>query len=565
MWEWIVNLGRVDLLSKDMNELCSYIVCAEHFEMHYFLNEQRRKLVHNAVPTIFNHYSHDGDVPLILETLNRIQNEAAALDGCDEHIQEPAQCSQKFPEETKSLAVNSQRGATKSYKCQLCNEIFLSAHELFSHELKNHEHVGTSQTNQIKKPSLQMRGQCEEIFSSKNGVYQTEIHDRNPRAEALNMRNSHKEQTGICNMGQEQDGNEQAEQKPEEQYRCRLCTEIFSSLSDSLQHEIKHGREVDANTDNVNSKQDTTEEHISVYMCHLCKKIFSSETDVSMHEIRKHGSVTSDQNVYVVSEELFTSGSDSQDHNKEPEFLQQGDDYFESSISKKEEGSASETIKFPERMTSSTSQETPLPYKCHTCGKSFETKCHLFYHDLEVHVGITKPGNVQSTTSNEGGMKRIAKRTLEQKPMKVKVKEKQKVDAPKAKQLTIKKIWKADARDRIIEKIIMKERIIKGKGMKTKVEGEKLHEHIQKNIEVFTGKSPWKEKSDEIGGENKVVVQSGQTQQRTFVIIKKGSQSGEGNQKVSLDVITNYVLSQSQVKQFLMNDGDWYKELCKTI
>jgi hypothetical protein len=72
IWEWIVNLGRVDLLSKDMKELCkSYIVCAEHFEKHYFLNEQRRKLVHNAVPTIFNHYSHDVDVPFILESLNR--------------------------------------------------------------------------------------------------------------------------------------------------------------------------------------------------------------------------------------------------------------------------------------------------------------------------------------------------------------------------------------------------------------------------------------------------------------------------------------------------------------
>jgi hypothetical protein len=72
IWEWIVNLGRVDLLSKDINELCaSYKVCAEHFERHYFMNERRRKLVHNAVPTIFNHYSHDVDVPLILETLDR--------------------------------------------------------------------------------------------------------------------------------------------------------------------------------------------------------------------------------------------------------------------------------------------------------------------------------------------------------------------------------------------------------------------------------------------------------------------------------------------------------------
>jgi hypothetical protein len=55
-----------------MNELWkSYVVCAEHFERHYFTDEQRRKLVYNAVPTIFNHCSHDVDVPLILEALNR--------------------------------------------------------------------------------------------------------------------------------------------------------------------------------------------------------------------------------------------------------------------------------------------------------------------------------------------------------------------------------------------------------------------------------------------------------------------------------------------------------------
>jgi hypothetical protein len=55
-----------------MNELWkSYVVCAEHFERHYFTDVQRRKLVYNAVPTIFNHCSHDADVPLILEAINR--------------------------------------------------------------------------------------------------------------------------------------------------------------------------------------------------------------------------------------------------------------------------------------------------------------------------------------------------------------------------------------------------------------------------------------------------------------------------------------------------------------
>jgi hypothetical protein len=646
----------------------------------------------------------------------RIQNEAAAIDGCDEHKQEPAQCSQKFPEETNSLAVNSQLDATKSYKCQLCNEIFLSVHELFSHELKNHENVGTSQIDRIKKPSLQMYSQCKEVFSSKNDAHQTEILDRNPRTDALNMRNSQKQewnpqteafnmrgkpqkqdgnqqrsisnmgwkqdgnqQTGISNMGQEQDGNQQTgisnmgheqdgnqqtgisnmgqEQdgnqqtaflnmgqkqdenqqtailnmgqkqdgdqetgisnkgwkqdgnqqtgisnmgqkqdgdqteasgtggKLEEQYRCRLGTEIFSSLNNSLQHENKtHDWEVDANTENMNSEQekDTAEECINVYMCHLCKKTFNSETDVLIHEIRKHDSVTSDENAYLVSEESFTSESELQDHNNEPEFLQQDDDHFESNVTGKGEETASETVKLPELMTTE-SEGIPLPYKCPTCDESFETKCRLFYHDLEVHVGITKPGTAQSIkgtqknekgkkTFNEGGMKRIAKYTPdEQQPMKViitekqsnggKVKEKQKLDRSIAKQVTIKKIWKADAGDRIIKKLIMKERIIQGKGMKRKVVSEKRDEHIKKTIEALTGKNLWKETSDEIGGENKVDEYGGQTQTKTFVIVKNGQQSGEGNRKISggcrIDVITNYVLSQSQVKQFLMNDGDW--------
>jgi uncharacterized C2H2 Zn-finger protein len=571
----------------------------------------------------------------------RIQNEATVMDSCDEHIKELVQCSQKFSEGTTSLAINSQLGGTKSYKCQLCNEIFFSAHKLFSHELKKHEHVVTSQTDQNKKPSLQMYGQYEEVLSSKNDAHQTKILHGNPWTEALNTINSQKQewdlqteacnmkgkphkhngslQTGILNMGQKpdrdqemgisnkgrkqdgnqqtdisnmrqkQDGNPQTEvfntgENHKEQYRCRLRTKIFSSLNDSLQHENKtHDWGVEANTEDDNSeKKDTVEEHSSVYLCHLCKNIFNSETDVLIHEIRKHDNVTSDQNAYPVSEESCTSESELQHHNREPELLQQDDGHFESNVSGKGEETASERMKLPELVTTSESEGIPLPYKCPTCDKSFETKCHLFYHDLEVHVGITKPGTAQSikgiqknekkkATSSEGGMKRTAKHTSnEQQPMKViitekqsngeKVKENQKIDKSIAKQTTIK-IWKVVAGDRVTKKLIMKERILHGKGMNMKEESEKLHKHIQKTIEGLTGKIPWKETSDEIGGENKVDEQGGQTQPKTFVIVKNGPQTGEGNQKVSrgcrIDVITNYVLSQSQVKQFLMNDGDW--------
>ncbi|PNF15367.1 hypothetical protein B7P43_G01004 [Cryptotermes secundus] len=196
-WEWIVNLGRVDLLSKDVYELyTSYIVCAEHFERHYFLNERRRKLGYNAVPTIFNHYSHDVDVSFILESLNRIQNKAASVVECQEQIPEPVQCSQQSSKETTSLAASSQCTAPKSYKCQQCNEIFLSVHQLFSHELRDHEHVGISQIGHNKKP-LPKYNQHEKVSSPKNDVHESKTHDTNPRTEACDTNNSQQQEEDL--------------------------------------------------------------------------------------------------------------------------------------------------------------------------------------------------------------------------------------------------------------------------------------------------------------------------------------------------------------------------------
>jgi hypothetical protein len=518
------------------------------------------------------------------------------MDDYDEQTQEPVQCSQASPEETDFVAGNSQPGATKLYECQMCNKTFLNAHQLFSHELRSHEHVGTSQTDQIKKLPLLKYSQCEKVFSSQNDVHQTEIHNRNLWTDASDMRNSQKqERNPQTKVSQKQDGTPQTEAldtagKSGKQYGCKICSEIFSSSNDLMQHEIKtHDWEIEADAEDMNGEQgrDTAEACIGVYMCCLCKETFNSETEVTTHEIMEHDGVTSDQNAYLACEESFISESQEikfeLDHNKESEFLQQDDGSFESNYSVEEEETMTEAQKLPKLMTSSESLPVPSSYKCPTCEEYFETKCHLFYHDLEVHIGVRKSTTVQSnivslkgaqknlkekTTLNEGGMKRIANNMPEeQQPMKMiiteeqstreKDKEKQKVDKFMAKQVTFKKIWKADAGNKTIQKVIMKKRIMQGEGMKMKVESEKLDEYIQKTIEAITGKNPWDETSVERGEENKVNEQGDEMQPKTFVIVKDGSQSGEGKQKIPgrcrIDVVTNYVLSRSQVKQLLMN------------
>jgi hypothetical protein len=72
-WEWIVNMGRTDLLGTGRNKLHRLFICSEHFESHCFKSVlKRRLLTHIAVPTIFNHYSPDDiDVHDFLESLNR--------------------------------------------------------------------------------------------------------------------------------------------------------------------------------------------------------------------------------------------------------------------------------------------------------------------------------------------------------------------------------------------------------------------------------------------------------------------------------------------------------------
>ena len=52
--QWVAKCRTHDLDSKTVDELNrNYVVCAKHFEDCMFMNSQRKKLVHNAVPTVF--------------------------------------------------------------------------------------------------------------------------------------------------------------------------------------------------------------------------------------------------------------------------------------------------------------------------------------------------------------------------------------------------------------------------------------------------------------------------------------------------------------------------------
>ena len=54
--EWVLRSGRYDLLHKDVAKLHrTCLFCSNHFEDSQFMNPQEKKrLVWNAVPTLFN-------------------------------------------------------------------------------------------------------------------------------------------------------------------------------------------------------------------------------------------------------------------------------------------------------------------------------------------------------------------------------------------------------------------------------------------------------------------------------------------------------------------------------
>jgi hypothetical protein len=59
-WEWIVNMGRTDLLGTESKILHRLFICSEHFENHYFKRfrgvQKRRLLTRTAIPL----YSRNG-------------------------------------------------------------------------------------------------------------------------------------------------------------------------------------------------------------------------------------------------------------------------------------------------------------------------------------------------------------------------------------------------------------------------------------------------------------------------------------------------------------------------
>jgi hypothetical protein len=227
----------------------------------------------------------------------RIQNEAAAMDEYEEEVLEPAECSQQSLEETTSLAVTSQHGAPKSYKCQLCNEIFLSVHQLFSHELRDHEHIGTSQIDHIKKP-LPKYNQHEKVFSSKNEVRQTQIHDTNPRAEASETKNSQKQegnpQTHTSDMGgksQKQDGNQRTDASNMGMHTSSMGGKAqeqdgnqqthTSNMEGSLNRQVGNQETHTSNVEGKSQKQDGNQTHTSNMEGSLKRQVGNQETHTS--------------------------------------------------------------------------------------------------------------------------------------------------------------------------------------------------------------------------------------------------------------------------------------------
>lgn len=743
------------------------------------------------------------------------------MDGRGEQTQAPAQCKQQMLKDTTS--VDSQHGKTKSYGCEMCNKIFLSAHQLFSHELRDHEHVGILQIDDTKKQLLPKYNQCEKVSNSENCVHETNMHDRNLWKESTNLKNSkHEEipqveasvrrgtlqkqdkinrtctsnlggklqledgelqsessdirgkpqkqdgnqQTHTCNMGgksQKQDGNQQTDicsmerklQKQdgdEQRYTCNIgrksqkqggnqqidtCSMGRESQKQDGDQETDTGnmgrisekqdgdqlmdtknmgrksrkqdgeqhtntfntrrksenQDRDQHTDTCNmgrksQKQDGDQETDSGNMerksekqdgdqqmdtgnmgrksqkqggnqqkdtwnmgrksqqqdgnqqTHTCNmrpnsqiqdgypqtevsgitessdsvhqhkikmhdcesevdtqnmnteqerhtvKVCISEFKGSTHEKRTYDGGLFDQNTYLMCKGSFISDSQQfvcevQDHNKEAELGQQGGRHCESTVTWRRGRNVSEIVNLPE--VTSPSKGIPLPYKCHVCGECFGTKCDLFYHDLQVHVGITKPATIKSwdksfkdpqknlkekTTLNMGEMKRKANNIPEeQQPVKVVITEtqhtdkqdRQKIKNPVAEQVTLSAICETDPGNEPIQKCIMKKRIIQGEGKTIKVRSGK-HEHMLKTVQAITVKYPWNKTLVERGRGNELDKQGGQTQPKTFVVVKNGPQSGEGNKnksgKYRIDVVTNYLVTRSQVKQFLMNcDG----------
>jgi hypothetical protein len=572
----------------------------------------------------------------------RIQSEGAEMDEYEEQISEPAQCSQHSSKEM-SAAASPQCGATKSYKCQICNEIFLTVHQLFSHELRDHEHIGTSQINHIKKP-LSKYNQHEKVFSSKNDVCETRVHNTNQWTGGSFTNNSQTEegnlQTDVSNVGmhtfnvagtfhgqdgdqqtptssmegksQKQDGNQEIHSSSMEEKSENQDGNQQAHISIKEEKSEKQDQNEQTHTSNMeerSQKQDGTQQiHISdleeksqkgnqqTYISNREGKSQEQDGKQQRHVSSMEGKsqkqegneqihtssmeeIKSDQSSYLQCEEPCISDkqhSKCELHylDKETTLVEQGKGNFESNFLGEETTSA--VVGLTEPATSSECEVISLPYKCCTCEERFQTRCQLFYHDLEVHVGITKPEtlhskdislkssqkNVNETrTLNEVAMKRAAENILkEQQPMKVIITEKEttgeevneKNEKSERRRVSFKK---ARAGNKLIQKLIVKQKIVQGDGKEIEVNSGNL-ELIRGTIQAITAKYPWNETLFNTGEGNEVNEHDAEIQPKTFVIVKDDLHTGKGNQKTTggyrIDVVTNYVLSQSQIKQLLM-------------
>ena len=389
------------------------------------------------------------------------------------------------------------------------------------------------------------------------------------------------QQKGTWNMGiksQQQDGNQQTDicnMRPNSQiqdgYPQTEVSAITKSSNSVHRHKIKmHDCESEVDTQNMNIKQ----ERHTVEVC-------SSEFEGSTHEKRNYDGGLFDhmhKESFILDRQQFVC--EVQDHNKEAELGQQGGRHCEYTATWRGGKNMSEMVILPQ--VTSPSKGIPLPYKCQVCGECFGTKCDLFYHDLHVHVGIKKPATIKSwdksfkdaqknlkekTILTKGDMKRKANNIPEeQQPVKVIItdtqhtdkQDRQNIKNPVAEQVTLNTICETDPGNEPIQKGIVKRRVMQEEGKTIKVRSGK-HEHMQETIQAVTGKYPWNKTLIERGRGSDLDKQGGQSQPKTFVVVKNGPQNGEGNNKKSgkyrIDVVTNYLVTKSQVKQFLVNCG----------
>ncbi|XP_049828104.1 zinc finger protein 540-like isoform X2 [Schistocerca gregaria] len=102
--QWVVNCGRDDLLEKTAEQLSKFLLCAEHFEPHWFLNKYRTAFIRSGqpVPTIF--YNNLAEfVPKSVRKLCQLRTETShvpAVDGITSSNKERIQAH--LPEESSA-------------------------------------------------------------------------------------------------------------------------------------------------------------------------------------------------------------------------------------------------------------------------------------------------------------------------------------------------------------------------------------------------------------------------------------------------------------------------------